>query len=133
MLVPVGHMNPLQTAQDFDSMIVKARQHIVDVLRERIGVEDLSKLIVHEQVYDPRSWKEAFNLDKGSILGLSHDFLWVPARDRVCCSNCSDFLFGAATYCRSDPRRGTVKSRTATSQAPVLILAQGAFRCQCLY
>lgn len=75
VLVPVGHMNPSQTPQDFDAMIAKARSHIFGVLKRQLGIENMDTLIAHEEVYDPRSWKDAFNLDKGSILGLSHSFL----------------------------------------------------------
>ncbi|EMC97867.1 hypothetical protein BAUCODRAFT_120791 [Baudoinia panamericana UAMH 10762] len=61
------------THQDWPAMIALARKTILSTIRARTGV-DLEPLIVHEQTNDPMTWKEKFNLDKGSILGLSHSF-----------------------------------------------------------
>ncbi|SMQ56363.1 unnamed protein product [Zymoseptoria tritici ST99CH_3D7] len=59
--------------QDWPAMIALARQTIIKTIHHRTGV-DLQPLIIHEQSNDPVTWRSAFNLDKGAILGLSHSF-----------------------------------------------------------
>ena len=85
VLVPVGHLMSDNSAlhkgtpsssgqtQDWPKLIALAREKIITTIRTRTGV-DLAPLIVHEQVNDPLTWKENFNLDRGGILGLSHSF-----------------------------------------------------------
>lgn len=73
--MPVGHLTPGQDAADVNSMVATARRQIIQTLEARLGIEDFQSLITDEFVNDPVSWKEDFNLDKGSILGLSHSFL----------------------------------------------------------
>ena len=81
VLVPVGHLlDPgasegleAHSAQDWDAMVATARDAILSTIRARTGF-DLAPHIAHELVNTPQSWKEAFNLDKGAILGLSHSF-----------------------------------------------------------
>jgi phytoene desaturase (3,4-didehydrolycopene-forming) len=90
VLVPVGHLigsdgsehkgighagdgGKSASLQNWDDMVGHARKTIISTLGERLGV-DLSPLILHESINTPVSWKEAFNLDKGAILGLSHSF-----------------------------------------------------------
>ena len=88
ILLPCGHLPPESSARpdrqssagtegihedELDELIPKAREAILDVLESRLGV-DIRNHIKHEQINDPRSWKEKFNLDRGAILGLSHDF-----------------------------------------------------------
>lgn len=85
ILVPVGHLLSNDTeahkgttstktkAQDWLAIRSKARKQVLDTIKKRTGA-DLGPLIIHEQVNDPSTWKEAFNLDRGAILGLSHSF-----------------------------------------------------------
>jgi phytoene desaturase (3,4-didehydrolycopene-forming) len=85
VLVPVGHLLSDQNAthkgtasspgesQDWPKLRSVAREKILTTIKTRTGV-DLGPLIVHEQVNDPLTWKENFNLDRGGILGLSHSF-----------------------------------------------------------
>lgn len=81
VLVPCGHLlereaahglNP-PNAQDWQTMVSKARNAVFDTVRLRTGA-DLQAHISNEIVNTPASWKERFNLDKGAILGLSHSF-----------------------------------------------------------
>jgi phytoene desaturase (3,4-didehydrolycopene-forming) len=81
VLVPCGHLleggadrglNP-QNAQDWKSMVAKARNAVFETVRSRTGA-DLQSHITHELINTPASWKERFNLDRGAILGLSHSF-----------------------------------------------------------
>jgi phytoene desaturase (3,4-didehydrolycopene-forming) len=97
VLVPVGHLlnsstsqNPhgdpkarsaagISPEQDWDSIVDSARKTILSTIETRTGCAPLSKLIVHEELNTPTSWESTFNLDKGSILGLSHSFFNVLA------------------------------------------------------
>lgn len=81
VLVPCGHLLEgeakagltAQSQQDWDAMVSKARNAVVETIKARCGV-DVSSHIVNEFINTPASWKEKFNLDKGAILGLSHSF-----------------------------------------------------------
>ena len=85
VLVPVGHLlhhdsesnkgsrNSDGTTQDWNAMVDLARKTILDTIEARLKIS-LGQHIIHESVNTPPSWKEAFNLDRGAILGLSHSF-----------------------------------------------------------
>lgn len=75
VLVPVGHITQGETVQDFEKMVNEAREQVLSGIESRLGVKDFRKFIVDEEINDPLSWRDKFNLDKGSILGLSHSFL----------------------------------------------------------
>ncbi|RYO95609.1 hypothetical protein DL766_008571 [Monosporascus sp. MC13-8B] len=60
---------------DWPALVDRARRAVLETVAARTGCGDLSESIVHEEVNDPRAWEAKFNLDKGSILGLSHSFL----------------------------------------------------------
>ena len=72
VLVPCGHLTPDNRAR-IPALVDKARALVLSTVKARTGV-DLQPLIAHEQVNDPVSWRAAFNLDRGAILGLSHSF-----------------------------------------------------------
>ncbi|KAB5560125.1 hypothetical protein GE09DRAFT_79569 [Coniochaeta sp. 2T2.1] len=89
-LVPVGHLlrsrgkdtdavNPDLKDQDWPALVAKARETVLRTVSARTGCEDLRRLITHEIVNTPSAWEEKFNLDKGAILGLSHNFMNVLA------------------------------------------------------
>lgn len=85
VLVPVGHLlgsspgshkgiaGTSGTTQDWDAMVAIARKTILKTIESRLKIS-LSEHILHESVNTPPSWKDAFNLDRGAILGLSHSF-----------------------------------------------------------
>lgn len=89
ILLPCGHLPPEESSAPnlqksgadlkgipgaaFKELIPKARRSILQVLETRLGVP-VEKYIKHEIVNDPVTWQERFNLDRGAILGLSHDF-----------------------------------------------------------
>ena len=97
VLVPVGHLlnsatpsHPdgdeaassgagLKPEQDWTSLVDSTRRKIISTIESRTGCASLSPLIVHEELNTPTSWESTFNLDKGSILGLSHSFFNVLA------------------------------------------------------
>ncbi|KAG4441248.1 hypothetical protein IFR05_003296 [Cadophora sp. M221] len=97
VLVPVGHLlnsatpsssskstNPnsgagLLPEKDWDTIVASARKTIISTIESRTGCAPLQPLILHEQLNTPTSWESTFNLDKGSILGLSHSFFNVLA------------------------------------------------------
>ncbi|KAI9800738.1 MAG: hypothetical protein M1833_003154 [Piccolia ochrophora] len=108
VLVPVGHLldeqvgqglNP-KSKQDWDSMITQARETVFSTIEARTGAASLQKSVVKELINTPQSWKTAFNLDKGSILGLSHSFFNVlsfrPSTRHPDITNC--FFVGASTH-----------------------------------
>lgn len=68
----------INNESDLAKMVDLARSTILSTIASRTGV-DLSPLITNEILNTPTSWEERFNLDKGSILGLSHSFFNVLA------------------------------------------------------
>ncbi|MGE5073793.1 MAG: phytoene desaturase family protein [Anaerolineae bacterium] len=76
VLVPVGHLDDGQD-QDWDAMVQRAREVVLRRLRQEMGIVDLEQHIKFEIVYQPRVWKERFNLEKGAAFGLSHNFAQV--------------------------------------------------------
>ncbi len=73
VLVPVGHLDA-RTEQDWDAMVNRARETVFTRLAKEMGVNDLREHIKFEIVYQPKVWKERFNLEKGAAFGLSHNF-----------------------------------------------------------
>jgi phytoene desaturase (3,4-didehydrolycopene-forming) len=97
VLVPVGHLlnsatashltgdvtttsgSGLKPEQDWTSLVTSTRQKIISAIESRTGCTPLPPLITHEELNTPTTWESTFNLDKGSILGLSHSFFNVLA------------------------------------------------------
>ena len=73
VLVPVGHLYDGQE-QDWDAMVGAARSTVFNRLASEMGITDLESHIKFEIVYQPETWKERFNLEKGASFGLSHNF-----------------------------------------------------------
>lgn len=73
VLVPVGHLDA-RFAQDWDALVNRARETVFNRLVNEMGVTDLKAHIKFEIVYQPKVWKERFNLEKGAAFGLSHNF-----------------------------------------------------------
>lgn len=59
--------------QDWDKLVSRARTAVLKDIETRTGAQ-ISAHIIKELVNTPATWKTAFNLDKGAILGLSHSF-----------------------------------------------------------
>ncbi|KAI1755910.1 phytoene dehydrogenase [Xylaria castorea] len=91
-LVPVGHLleskgfgttadgeGGISREQDWDALVSRARRAVLSTITARTGCAALEGSIAHEIVNDPFTWEAKFNLDKGSILGLSHSFFNVLA------------------------------------------------------
>ncbi|KAL8279066.1 hypothetical protein RQP46_008524 [Phenoliferia psychrophenolica] len=75
ILVPVGHISDaLPDSADWDKVVSTARQHVFDTLAARLGLTDFSSWITEERLNTPITWRDSFNLHRGSILGLSHSF-----------------------------------------------------------
>ncbi|KAK3355253.1 putative phytoene dehydrogenase AL-1 [Neurospora tetraspora] len=99
-LVPVGHL--LQNGQpehDWPSLISKARTAVLATIEARTGCS-LSPLITDEIINTPYTWETKFNLSKGAILGLAHDFFNVLAfRPRTKAKGLDNAYFvGASTH-----------------------------------
>lgn len=73
VLVPVGHLDA-RTAQDWDALVHRARETVFARLAKEMRVTDLREHIKFEIVYQPKVWKDRFNLEKGAAFGLSHNF-----------------------------------------------------------
>jgi phytoene desaturase len=73
VLVPVGHLDAA-IEQDWDERVKRARQTVFERLFKEMGVSNLESHIKFEIVYQPKVWKERFNLEKGAAFGLSHNF-----------------------------------------------------------
>ncbi|KAI1816099.1 phytoene dehydrogenase [Poronia punctata] len=90
-LVPVGHLlnskgfgatgqvGNVTEEQDWPALVARARKAVLSTVAARTGCALLEPSITHELVNDPSVWETKFNLDKGSILGLSHSFCNVLA------------------------------------------------------
>lgn len=73
VLVPVGHLDAA-SEQDWDERIRRARKTVFERLSREMGIDNLENHIKFEIVYQPKTWKERFNLEKGAAFGLSHNF-----------------------------------------------------------
>jgi len=73
VLVPVGHLD-MASEQDWDERVSRARQTVFERLSKEMGITDLESHIKFEIVYQPKVWKERFNLERGAAFGLSHNF-----------------------------------------------------------
>ncbi|KAI0173978.1 hypothetical protein BJ166DRAFT_586815 [Pestalotiopsis sp. NC0098] len=83
-LVPTGHLyqtkgfaesdGGIPRDHDWPALVDRARRSVLSTISARTGAAPLADAITHEIVNDPFSWEAKFNLDKGSILGLSHSF-----------------------------------------------------------
>lgn len=73
VLVPVGHLDA-RSEQDWEALVERARETVFTRLAKEMGVNDLREHIKFEIVYQPKVWKERFNLEKGAAFGLSHNF-----------------------------------------------------------
>ena len=71
----------IESEQDWEHIISIARTKIQSIIAERLSLPPklLADSIIHESINSPHSWESIFNLDKGSILGLSHSFFNVLA------------------------------------------------------
>ncbi|KAK3395997.1 putative phytoene dehydrogenase AL-1 [Sordaria brevicollis] len=99
-LVPVGHL--LQNGQpehDWPSLISKARSAVLATIEARTGLS-LAPMIADEIINTPYTWETKFNLSKGAILGLAHDFFNVLAfRPRTKAKGLDNAYFvGASTH-----------------------------------
>jgi phytoene desaturase len=69
-IVPVGHLSE-NGDQDWGKLRDEARQHVFCRLR-LLGMTDFESHIKFEETYTPLSWRERYNLEKGSTHGLAH-------------------------------------------------------------
>jgi phytoene desaturase (3,4-didehydrolycopene-forming) len=107
VLVPVGHLLEnhasegldLQSKQDWNAMVDKAREKVLTTIESRTGAK-MRHSIIYEEMNTPGTWKEKFNLDKGAILGLSHSFFNVLSfRPKTKHAKYEDLYFvGASTH-----------------------------------
>ncbi|KAK4189766.1 Phytoene desaturase protein [Podospora australis] len=100
-LVPVGHLSPLHPSDgDWPALVAKAKQAVLATVEKRTGCASLADLIIEETVNTPPVWQRKFNLDRGAILGLSHDFFNVlsfrPRTRAVAVENA--YFVGASTH-----------------------------------
>eukprot|EP00842_Homolaphlyctis_polyrhiza_P000898 jgi/Hompol1/1809/HPOL_001616-RA len=108
VLVPVGHLPSDTVTQAIETMIdewvVKARDAVIATLDKQLGFSStdtsFGDLIEYEKVNTPLTWKDEFNLTKGSALGLSHGiFQSLYFRPSSChASHKNVFFVGASTH-----------------------------------
>ena len=83
VLVPCGPLREgkkpgvAATPAEFEKIKQRARKQVIETIAKRINRPDFESLIEHEIFNDPFTWKEKFNLFRGSILGLSHTIMQV--------------------------------------------------------
>ncbi|MGE5464924.1 MAG: phytoene desaturase family protein [Syntrophothermus sp.] len=73
ILIPVGHLDA-RSKQDWEALVHRARETVFERLARELDADDLREHIKFEIVYQPETWKERFNLEKGAAFGLSHNF-----------------------------------------------------------
>jgi phytoene desaturase len=73
VLVPVGHLEA-RSPQDWDALVNRARETVLRRLAKEMDACDLREHVKFEIAYQPKVWKERFNLEKGAAFGLSHNF-----------------------------------------------------------
>ncbi len=99
VLVPVGHLDEGRE-QDWEAMIASARRTVLERLAKEMGITDLKQHLKFEIIYQPGTWKERFNLEKGAAFGLSHNFWQVgylrPANRHARYKNL--YFAGASTH-----------------------------------
>lgn len=76
VLVPVGHLDAARP-QDWNARVQQARTAVIGRLSREMGIDDLGQHLKFEIVYQPETWKQQFNLEKGAAFGLSHNFTQV--------------------------------------------------------
>ncbi|KEY68149.1 hypothetical protein S7711_08337 [Stachybotrys chartarum IBT 7711] len=109
VLLPVGHLARSKGTNTDDGLpadeqrweqIVKgARANILKIIQARTGCS-LEGAITHEIINTPLTWENKFNLDKGAILGLSHNFfnvLWFRPQTKAA-ELASTYFVGASTH-----------------------------------
>ncbi|KAF7557040.1 hypothetical protein G7046_g6128 [Stylonectria norvegica] len=109
VLVPVGHLARSQgeamedglpvDEQRWEMIVEQARTAVLLTISARIGVS-IKEAIVHEIVNTPLTWESKFNLDKGAILGLSHNFfnvLWFRPQTKATEIE-NTYFVGASTH-----------------------------------
>jgi phytoene desaturase len=69
-IIPVGHLSE-DRKQNWDDLRDQARQQVFRRLC-LLGITDLQSHIKFEETYTPITWRERYNLMKGSTHGLSH-------------------------------------------------------------
>jgi phytoene desaturase len=69
-IIPVGHMSQ-NGDQDWGKLRDEARRHVFRRL-QTLGINDLEEHIKFEVTYSPPSWRERYNLVKGSTHGLAY-------------------------------------------------------------
>ena len=69
-IIPVGHVGE-DEIQHWSKLRDEAREHVFRRVRI-LGITDLESHIKFEEMYTPVTWRERYNLMKGSTHGLSH-------------------------------------------------------------
>ena len=69
-VIPVGHLSE-ESEQDWGALREEARRQVLRRLRT-LGITDFETHIKFEESFTPLSWRERYNLVKGSTHGLSH-------------------------------------------------------------
>jgi len=69
-IIPVGHLSE-KNEQDWGVLRHEARQQVFRRL-QTLGITDFETHIKFEETFTPLSWRERYNLMKGSTHGLSH-------------------------------------------------------------
>ncbi|KZT55192.1 phytoene dehydrogenase [Calocera cornea HHB12733] len=87
--------------QDFDEMVVRARAEVIKRLKVLDpSMDEFESWISNEQINTPITWREMFNLDRGAILGIAHDFFNVlsfrPKTKHSSIKGC--YFVGASTH-----------------------------------
>ena len=97
-IVPVGHLNERED-QDWAEIIAQARQAVFKRLA-LLGITDLEEHIKFETRFTPLSWRNRYNLVKGSTHGLCHNLTQLgyfrPGNRHARCHNL--YFVGASTH-----------------------------------
>lgn len=74
VLVPCGHLTEDNIGNDWNEIVSRVKDEVLNVIQARTG-ENLRDKIIGEIVNTPQVWSDKFNLHQGAILGLSHSIM----------------------------------------------------------
>ena len=120
VLVPVGHLSlDPNVEQDWPSLISRARAEVLMRLaQEDVGITDIDKQLLNEQIYTPEVWESRYNCHKGAAFGLNHHFGQVGYLRPQCSHPTVDNLYfaGSSVHPGSGLPNVLVSARLATAR-----------------
>jgi len=85
---------------DWQQQVKNLRKYTIDVLKYRMGMEDIEDQIEVEKIYTPNSWEQQYNVHQGAVFNLGHNLgqmMWFRPHNKFEeIDNC--YLVGGGTH-----------------------------------